>query len=312
MSRALLSILAALLLATPSAAQEQTADPDFRPTVAHPAYATGRGPVIAIDEAHGNFHTAAGRYAPFAQLLALDGFQVRPIKAVLTAESLKGVAILAIVNPERQGAAAAFTEAECDAILAWVRAGGSLLLTADHAPFGAAAAPLAARFGVAMGRGWTYEPTADGRSITTQFVYSSANGRLGDHPITEGVSTIRAFTGQSLSVPPGATNLLRLADNAREAPDTDTLNAAAEAAQAGRPAPAATHAPAGPSQGLAMTLGKGRVVVLGEAAMFSAQVVTLPVPNGPPRVIRAGMNVPGYDNPQFALGVMRWLAGALD
>ena len=43
------------------------------------------------------------------------------------------------------------------AIRDWVRAGGALLLIADHAPFGSAAASLASRFGVSMGKGWTFD-----------------------------------------------------------------------------------------------------------------------------------------------------------
>jgi hypothetical protein len=32
----------------------------------------------------------------------------------------------------------------------------------------------------------------------------------------------------------------------------------------------------------------------------------------PPRTMRMGMNVAGYDNQQFALNVARWLSGALN
>ena len=53
-----------------------------------------------------------------------------------------------------------------------------------------------------------------------------------------------------------------------------------------------------------------RVVVLGEAAMFSAQVVTLP--QGDRQVtFKAGMNAPGNDDRQFALNVGHWLSGLL-
>jgi hypothetical protein len=45
--------------------QTQAADPDFRPEVARPAY-RGEGPIVAIDRAHHNFHTAtaASRRSP--------------------------------------------------------------------------------------------------------------------------------------------------------------------------------------------------------------------------------------------------------
>ena len=53
-----------------------------------------------------------------------------------------------------------------------------------------------------------------------------------------------------------------------------------------------------------MKVGKGRVVVLGEAAMLSAQVT------GPDKS-PMGMNAPGNDNKQVALNIMHWLSGAL-
>jgi len=58
--------------------------------------------------------------------------------------------------------------------------------------------------------------------------------------------------------------------------------------------------PAGPAQGLAFELGRGRVVVLGEGGMLTAQVN---------RRVRYGINAPGNDNQQFVLNVMRWLSG---
>ena len=56
------------------------------------------------------------------------------------------------------------------------------------------------------------------------------------------------------------------------------------------------------AQALAFTLGRGKVVVLGEAAMLSPQI------NGRMRA-PMGMNVPGTDNRQFGLNVMHWPAG---
>jgi hypothetical protein len=52
----------------------------------------------------------------------------------------------------------------------------------------------------------------------------------------------------------------------------------------------------------------GRVVVLGEAAMLSAQVARLPDGSE----IKMGMNVAGNDNRQFALNVLHWLSGLGD
>jgi hypothetical protein len=304
--------LTAALLALPALAQ-QVADPDFQPKVSRPAY-SGKGPVVLVDEAHGNFHTASGRYAPFAQLLRADGFDVRPNTAKFDAGALKGARILVVANAMGPPGSndSVFTPEECAAVKAWVQAGGSLLLIADHTPFGAAASRLAETFGVRMGKGYVFEPVPGGapNALTTQLEYGRKDGWLADHPITRGrdageaVQKIRAFTGQSLTVPAGATNLMRLGPEAREAADTDALNT-----EAAKPPAERTSPRAGPSQGLAMKVGKGRVVITGEAAMFSAQVAQLP---NPPRTVRMGMNVPGLDNQQFALNVVRWLSGALN
>lgn len=320
----ILYIAAALLFMLPAFAQQQISDPAFDASVSRPAYRqNGRGsrPRVVIDEAHLNFHTADNRYKPYADLLRNDGYRVLPGKEKFTAASLRAVDVLVIANagsPEAGDAAvSAFTERECDTVQQWVRKGGALLLIADHAPFGLVAQSLAARFDVSMGKGWVFDRGAAGQ-ITTQLVFSRENGLLGMHPLLQGrqpgeaVGQIRSFTGQSLGLPAGATVLMKLSDTAREAPDQASLNqAAAAAARENTSLEAATAAysapAAGRAQGLAMTYGKGRVVVLGEAAMLSAQVIDFP--DG--RQIKAGMNVAGSDDRQFALNVMHWLSGLL-
>jgi hypothetical protein len=61
---------------------------------------------------------------------------------------------------------------------------------------------------------------------------------------------------------------------------------------------------AGRAQGLAFAFGKGRVVVMGEAGMLSAQLA-----GADKRPF--GMNRPGIDNRQLALNIMRWLSRVL-
>ena len=59
-------------------------------------------------------------------------------------------------------------------------------------------------------------------------------------------------------------------------------------------------------QGSVLRVGKGRVAVFGEAAMFSAQV------DGTNRV-PFGMNTPeAKRNPQFILNLLHWLSGLID
>jgi hypothetical protein len=56
-----------------------------------------------------------------------------------------------------------------------------------------------------------------------------------------------------------------------------------------------------------MPVGKGRLAVFGEAAMFSAQIMR---GGNPP--FRGGFNAKGAEqNKQFILNLVQWLAGIL-
>ena len=277
-------------------AGSQQADPGFDAKVDRPAYGAAH-PRVLFDEAHHNFHTAGGRYKPFADLLANDGYRVIPNKEPFTKDVLARVDVLVVANA--MGAARmaepgagnpAFTGAECDAVRDWVRDGGSLLLVTDMPPFGSAAEDLAERFGVETSNGSTTDP-ANSEGDESNLVFTRENGLLGDHPILTGrdaaerVDRVQTFTGQSLKGPAGSVALLKLADTALDR------------GEGGVPVSAA-----GRAQGVAFAFGKGRVVVLGEAGGLSAQV------NGANRL---GMNVPGLDNRKLALNILHWLSGLL-
>src|SRR5256885_6070178 len=291
-----------LCLACSYAVAQQVADPNFDAKVAHPAY-TKNGPKVLFDEAHNNFHTASGRYKPFADLISNDGYQITPNKEKFSAAVLKGFDVLVISNAlgaERmnmpEAANAAFTPEECDAVRDWVMGGGNLLLIADHAPMGSANQIMADRFGVNMSKAFTIDNQNYDKEGNPGFIiYTRDSGRLADHAITRGrndserVNKIIAFTGQSLKGPPDSVAFMKLADSAVDAmPGVNNEPASA----------------AGRAQGIAMTFGKGRVVVLGEAAMLSAQLAG-------PNKIPFGMNHPGIDNRQIALNIMHWLSGLL-
>jgi len=305
-TRAVIPLWAAL---TACAGAQQRADTTFDLSVARPAHGD-RHPLMVIDEAHNNFHTATGRYAPFAKLMRNDGLRVQALKASLSAAALEGVTVLVISNPAATGVGAgglnsppAFTDAECDAVREWVREGGSLLLISDHAPFGSATEILSMRFGVNFGKGFVHDTAhhAAGRG-PTMLVFE--NERLGVHPIMNGrdslerIRVVISFTGQSMSVPTGATSLLTLSPMAGESPTREDLARLRGVSAAGR------------SQGIAMAFGSGRVVMLGEAAMMSAQFAAGAAHEfGAP--LTMGMNHPGSDDKQFALNVVRWLTGVL-
>lgn len=280
---------------------QQMADPEFSTSVENPGYSK-TGPRVMFDEAHHNFHTMDGRYQPFATILLNDGYRVIRNRVPFTKKSLEDFKVLVIANAlgaeemDDTGADnAAFTDAECDAVRDWVHGGGSLLLIADHAPFGGAAETLAKRFGVEMSKGFTLDEANSAEGNPSLLIFSRENHLLLDHPITNGrggaekVNKVMSFTGQSLAGPKDSVAILKLADTARDTPDR---NATTFTSAAGR------------AQALAFKFGKGRVVVQGEAAMLSAQITG-------PQKRKMGMNVPGNDNKQYALNVMHWLSGLL-
>lgn len=302
MSRLSLVLGLALLLAL-SAAAQRIPDPEFDTSVGSPAYRL-RHPKVVIDEAHSNFHTAEGRYKPLAEMLRNDGYRVLRGTRKFDRKSLAGVRVLVISNataPDATGEASgpAFTEDECDAVRDWVRAGGSLLLIADHTPYGSAAENLAKRFGVGMGKGTVFDPEHGHEQDRTVLTFSRENGLLGSHPILRGLKVVVAFTGQSLGVPDGAAALLKLGPAAKEAQTVQELQA-----NAGRPV-------GGRAQGVASAFGKGRVVMVGEAAMFSAQLIRFEH-EGKQMEFKMGMNVPGNDDRQLALNIFHWLSGLLE
>jgi hypothetical protein len=275
----------------------QQPDPAFDAHVMSPAYPGGSGrpqPRVLIDEGHHNFHTASGRYKPFAELLRSDGYAVSSIKQLFTPQTLKQADVLVIANamgPEGHEGRAAFTPEEESTALEWVRSGGALLLIADHAPFGSAAARLAKLFGVTMHLRYARDDAFHDGWDNERLVFSRANGLLAQNAITDGrsasevVNRVVTFTGQSLSGPPDAILLLRLSDGAYDW-ESRTVRF-----------PGKGHA-----QALALNVGKGRFVVAGEAALFSAQVDAFGS--------KFGMNRPGNDDRQFLLNILHWLSRA--
>lgn len=311
-----LPILAAmaLMFASPAAAQQQMGDSSYRPAVERPAYAAD-GPLVLLDAAHGSVQTIDGRYAGFAALVRADGYRIRAGEQKLDQPgALDGVDVLVISNavaPRDGSSPDAFTAAEIAAVDAWVRAGGSLLLAVDHAPYGDANETLGQALGVEMGNGYAFEVNARGRPNTNLDYPAEA---LGDHPVFRGrtpeerVDAVRTFTGQSLRGPAGSTVLLHMADGAREAADVRILQQIHQRLDDGEDAGTVfgeLSRPALPAQGLAFDHGAGRVVVLGEAGMLTAQMVRYDDGREP---FRFGLHTEGHDDQQFALNILHWLS----
>ncbi|HEV7389886.1 MAG TPA: hypothetical protein VGN73_14870 [Gemmatimonadaceae bacterium] len=190
----------------------------------------------------------------------------------------------------------AFDRVEIDTIRSWVERGGSVLLVADHHPYGASASTLARALGVDMTGGFAEASNIDPAHPRdrSRLVYSRDNGLLANHAITNGrskeerVSRAMTFTGQSLGTATGVP-LLLLGDSA-----VDYV-----------PAPPGfqNRSAKGRSQAVAIELKKGRAVVMGEAGALTAQIDD--------RGNQFGMQLPGNDNQQFALNIVHWLARIL-
>ena len=286
------------------AGAQQVADSLFAPAIGAPAYRAGRGPVVFIDEAHSNFHTAGGRFFAFAQLLRRDGYDVRPLRDRFTRAALDPARVLVVSNAlhERNRedwtlpTPSAFDDDEIAAVRSWVEDGGSLFLIADHMPFPGAAEKLARAFGVLFSNGFAVDDDSG------RMTFRLADGSLARHAVTRGrnraerVDSVTTFTGQAFRLLATGDPILYMpVDAVVLMPDT------AWDFSAQTPHLSA----AGMVQGALLRVGRGRVAVFGEAAMFTAQL-------GGPERAPVGMNDPvAARNPQFLLNVMHWLTGAL-
>ena len=292
-------------------AAQQVADTAYTPPILDPEFPAGEGPLVLIDEAHHNFHTAEGRYLAFARLLRRDGYVVEPNTQPFTSAVLARADVLVIANalaekdtdPDdwRLPTPSAFTRVEIDAVEKWVRRGGSLLLIADHMPIPGAVEALAAAFGLRFQNGFAMD-TITGRGWGT---FRRSDGSLRSHTIVDGrtpeerVDSVMAFTGQAFRAD-GDVN----AEPLMVLPENWILllpEVAWEFSETTPRIPAANLL-----QGAALQHGEGRVAAFGEAAMFSAQV------RGPERT-PMGMNVPAAgQNYRLVLNVLHWLTGRLD
>jgi len=304
MNRHFSALFLMIAVACASARAQQVPDPNFNPPIKKPAYAAGRGPVVMVDEAHSNFHTADGRYKPFADLLRRDGYTVQPFTSKFSKESLKGCDILVIANALAEHNAedeslpppSAFTDEEVASVRDWVRGGGALFLIVDHMPMPGAAEKLGAAFGATWSNGFALD-----MSVRGPIIFKRSDGSLADHPITNGrnggekIDSVATFTGSAFRAQ-GASSLLTFKGDV-----SSYLAKAVGEIKSDTPKISVKEW----QQGAALRFGKGRVALFGEAAMFSAQLA------GPSRG-PMGMNAPiASRNYQLLLNVVHWLSGLL-
>jgi hypothetical protein len=290
-------LLCLVVAAVLPAAAQQRADPHFRYAIEHPAFPGGDGPVVAIDAGHNNFHTADGRFAPFAALAREDGFRVVSIEGPIDAKAIADIDILVIANArlpselQSLSLTSAFFQREIAEIHDWLERGGSLLLIADHAPFAGAAYDLAASFGFEFTNGYA----VDASSGSMGFTFLRGRGldltSVGDQGLAP-IERVMTFTGQAIKIPSGASSILTLAGNYVSMIPTipGRLDETAKIVDV-----------SGYSQGAVMKVGQGKIAVFGEAGAFTAQISV--------RGKAFGMNAPGAEeNAPFVLTILRWLA----
>jgi hypothetical protein len=239
--------------------------------------------------------------------------------------------------------ASALTREEIDEVILWIRGGGALFLIADHAPLPAAVRDLALLLGVHMLDGYAFasaeemtgkqtgdivfgtlreeqwrEAEEDLRELVdldfnTRYEPVLANpGDLAPHPVVEGLNPreriewIVTFTGQAFIASddwkpimvfgPNAVTVAPLAFNFEDAEYWD----------------GPLFSVAGWLHGATRKLDQGRVAILGEGGMCTAQHDDLDGEiDGP--LVPYGINAPQAPyNAQFCLNVMHWLSGLLD
>lgn len=251
---------------------QQSADQISIPKFENPTFNLGNGPKVYIDQSHHNFHQKSGRFKPFADLLAADGYQV---DSIINLKNLNKLDVLVISNPINQKNIRnwqqpiydAFSDEEINFIHNWVKEGGSLLLIADHMPFAGAANTLANAFGFNFCDGFA---NLEKDQRNSPDIFSIENKRLVSSEITNGdfgdkIEAITTFTGSSFTVPKEANGVLKfLKEDFCLAPEIawqfneTTVRTDLEKSY----------------QGAILNYGKGKIAVFGEAAMFTAQTVT--------------------------------------
>lgn len=279
---------------------QQVADETFDYLVSVPLYKAGSGPLILFDEAHNNASTLRGAYAAFGKLLAGDGYQVISSKEKVTIELLREAKIYVTVNAMYDmedwnlPARSAFSQDEITEIFNWVADGGSLFLVTDHMPCGGSVNELAGRFGINIMNGFAIRK--DGRPE----VFSKEKKTLLSNEITsppgKKIDSIMCWGGTGFIVPPHAHVISVLGDDYQIYLPSHVFQIKKRLSDtipylSGR----------GLVNGAYLKFGKGRIVIFGDGAPFSAQLQGV-------KSEKRGMNHPGAtQHAQFLFNIIHWL-----
>jgi len=280
---------------------QQLGDTSFKPKNTTKTFLKTESPLVLLDEAHNNFHTMDGRYRPFVNILESDGYIVKKNKELFTKDRLAHADILIISNALAVQNVknwnlpnfSAFSRDEIEAVYLWVKSGGSLFLIADHMPFPKAAEDMAAIFGFQFNNGYVKDVNNKAQ------LFEKDRGTLIAHPILKGsgvkeeIKSVKAFTGQAFLSPPNAKPLLVFGDSAMTRMPKNSWKF-----PVGTPEISVN----GWHQGATLEFEEGRVVIFGEAAMFTAQI------SGRTKR-KMGVIAKGAEqNEQFLLNIMLWLS----
>lgn len=270
-------------------------DTVYRVTIAEPMFESGKGPKILIDEAHNNLHRKEGGLFAFTRMMEEDGAQVFANEKKFTKSVLEEFDVLLIVNPLHDSnvgnwqnpCPSAFSIKEIAAIVNWVKDGGRLLLVADHMPYGGAVQDLAKEFEVE----WSNSFAIRNGQHWPPSVFTKESNTLRNSPVSNELSQIASFSGSVFKAPKEAIPLL-VFDSSHEILMPEVAWQFSEETK---------HLTAdGWHQGACLDYGQGKVLLLGEAAMITAQIA-----GGQ----KAGMNIlEAPENGQLALNIFRWLA----
>lgn len=293
-----------LVVCTVISHAQQVADEHFSYPIPDPIYAVGNGPLIVFDEAHHNGSTLKGTYAAFNKLLLSDGYTIQSSKDTISYALLKAAKIYVTVNamydPQDWNlpARSAFSKQEADALSAWVENGGSLFLVTDHMPCGASVNAIAEKFGINVINGFAL------RKDGAPEVFSKQRKNLYSNEITSApgkvIDSMMCWGGTGFIVPSTAHVISALGDDYH-------IYLPSDVSQIKRPMPKAVPYISGRGivNGAYLKHGKGRVVIFGDGAPFSAQLQGI-------KSEKRGMNHPAAaQNAQFLLNIIHWLDGKL-
>ena len=297
-------ILSCLTLTSFFSCQNHSASPDndYDVSVKEPKL-IGQKTRVYFDQGHKNHHQIDWTYKPFATLLTNDGCIVKSNNRLIETTILSQTDIYVVATAtgkEEPGEKSAFTESEINNLEEWVKNGGSALIVTEHYPFGLSMAALLKKFGVTIHNGYTEDSTLTNKRVGDALLFEKEKGNLNsNHPITSNINRVNTFTGSSIKGDSTWTKLLILSDKAlnynvnvivkRDGGDTNVSISYAD-----------SYPATGYAQGICKSYGKGKVVVLAESALLTAQIDK----NGN----KFGMNITDTDNKEFTLNIFRWLA----